>query len=151
MDPVWVSSIAAMIAALAAVIYACFTWKLILEMKEDRKLAYRPIIKAILIGDFYFRRLRFEIKNVGKGPALNLKFDCKDSCEGRWRIEKELLPIGSLEKTEAIFSIENDSFKPGENIFLDIEFLDILGKIYKERLLTLDAEKVMEAIGVTKK
>ena len=151
LDPIWVSAIAAAIAAIAAVLYAFFTWKLIKEMREDRKLAYRPIIKAILIGDFYPDRLKFEIKNAGKGPALNLEFNCKDSDEGRWTVEKKTLPIGSLEKSEVIFLTETDSFKPGEEIFLEVEYSDILDKTYKDRLLTLKTIEVINTIGVTKK
>ena len=151
LDPLWISAIAGMVAAIAAVVYFIFTWWVNRKMSKDRRLADRPVIEAILIGDFYPGRLRFELKNIGKGPALNLKFDCKDNGEGQWKIQNDILPIGSSEKIEATFLVVKDSYKPGEEIFLDVEYKDILGKPYQDRLLTLSTNEVIENIGVTKK
>jgi hypothetical protein len=146
LDPVWVSAIAAAIAAIATAVYAFFTWKLIIEMKEDRKLSYKPIIKANLTGGLYPGRLEFELKNVGKGPAIDLKFDCRDNGEIQWKIQKEIFKIGNGERAELIFEFGKESYRPGDKIFLDIKYNDILGNIYKDQLLTLNTEEVMEEL-----
>jgi hypothetical protein len=132
LDPVWVSSIAATIAAIAAVVYAYFTGKLIKEMREDRKLAYRPIIKAIYETGTLPNTLCYTFKNLGKGPALNIKIEYKDG-EIQWR-SKKILAIGSGEEFTESIDVKGKNIKLGSEIFLDIEYTDILGKAYKEKV-----------------
>ena len=127
LDPIWVSTI-------AAVVYAFFTGWMIWEIRKDRILAYRPFIKAIYeTGTPHLGTLSFTFKNVGKGPALNLEISYKDSGVIQWRFKK-ILAIGSGEKESVIFDIKDKNIKPGSEIFLDVKYMDIFNKTYRERV-----------------
>jgi len=134
LDPVWVSAIAAIMAALAALFYVIFTWKLILEMRKDRnevkknrELEYKPVINAIFndASSRYPSKLAFILKNVGKGPALDLKFECKDNDGDYWELEEEILPIGSLQITKLCFVLKEELKGPGSEAVLKFEYKDI--------------------------
>ena len=125
MIPVWIVTI-------ATAIYAVCTLWLIFEMRRDRKSAYRRVVKVILTRSNYPAWLKFELKNFGKGPTLNLKIDCKDEGGKQWKLEEKVLPLGSLEKEE-ITVIEDDKGKEASvNHFLNLQYTDIFDKVYEE-------------------
>ena len=126
LDPIWLS-------AIAAVVYAFFTGWMIWEIRKDRKLAYKPIVKAIYCNGTLPNTLLFNFKNVGKGPALNLKIDYKDNGEIKWRSMKPLA-IGSGEGINITFDVKGKDIKFGSEIFLDVEYMDIFNKTYRERV-----------------
>lgn len=141
LDPVWVSALAAFVAAFAAILYVIFTRKVVKEMqkdreevKENRKLEYKPIIKAIYMTGKPPDTLLYNFKNVGKGPALNFEIRCGDKGEIEWR-SKKILAIGSSEEISATFDIKFKNNELRSEIFLDIEYTDIFGTVYKEREL----------------
>ena len=134
LDPVWVSAIAAIVAALAAAVYAFFKWRLIREMQKDRVLAFKPLIKEIFWDDssHYPEKLVFVLKNVGKGPALDLKIKCSDDRGIEWTLYKEILPIGSLETAEVILLLKEGKEKEelGEKISFAFKYRDIFDNPY---------------------
>ena len=135
LDPIWLS-------AIAAVVYAFFTGWMIWEIRKDRKLAYKPIINEIFddTSSYYPDKLAFKLKNVGKGPALNPKMKCVDDIGNRWKLEKEILPIGSLETISVEFFLEKKEEMVAREvlkekvIFIEIEYKDIFDELYSERV-----------------
>jgi len=122
------------IIAGATVVYAVCTLWLILEMRRDRKLAYMPFIKVTFAdaSSYYPDRVAFSLKNVGKGPALNLKIVCKDDRGNQWRLQKEIVPLGSLETVEVVLFKEfSDDEEFGKRFLLDFEYKDIFEKTHK--------------------
>lgn len=124
------------IIAFATLAYAGFTGWIILEMRKDRKLLHRPILRAILKGSYYPEWLLFTIKNIGKGPALNCVASYKDSEETKWQLNGDIPPIGSNDsvdiKFELAYAHKNHSL--GEETWLEIEYSDIFQKTYKDRI-----------------
>jgi hypothetical protein len=125
LDPIWVS-------AIAAVVYALFTGLIIWEMNKDRKLAYKPMINVIFndSSSHYPNQLAFDLKNVGKGPALDLKFECKDNQGNHWQMKREILPIGSLETVTIIVVLKEEVKEFGTEVFLEIKYKDIFNRIH---------------------
>ena len=122
------------IIAGATVVYAVCTLWLILEMRRDRKLAYMPFIKVTFAdaSSYYPDRVAFSLKNVGKGPALNLKIVCRDDRGNQWVVDKEIAPIGRSETVEVVLYKElGDQEQDGTEFFLHFEYKDIFEKTHK--------------------
>ena len=125
MKPEWV-------VAIATVVYAVCTLWLIFEMRKDRKLAYGPIIKLILnkSSSYYPQRLVLSLKNVGRGPALNLEIECKDTGGKRWTMENYILPIKARETIQVVLVEEDTNIGGSGSVFLDIRYKDIFSKTH---------------------
>ena len=132
------------IIALATIVYASLTLWIILEMRRDRKLAHKPILDATLSKAAYPDLLLFEIKNVGRGPALRCVFICRDSGMLEWKTEVSLLPIGAGEAVELKFeSGRPEKWTPGDRMFLDIEYSDIFRKAGRQRIFEAKTNAVL--------
>jgi hypothetical protein len=137
MPPEWIT-------AIATLVYAVFTGWIIWEIRRDRKLAHKPILKATLSRAAYPDWLLFKVKNVGKGPALDCVFACKDTDMLEWKVKGGVLPIGCGESVE--FKFESDrpeKWRSGERIFLEIEYSDVFGKVDRQRVFETDSNTVI--------
>ena len=141
LDPTWVM-------AIAAVVYAFFTGWIIYEMRKDRKLHFKPVIKAILKNANFPRQIWFSFKNIGRGPAIINEIECKSDSELEWVHERGMLPIGADETMDLKFEVVEDTAKWGDKIFLTILFQDIFGKTYRETLLTLTPKYLIDNFPV---
>jgi hypothetical protein len=127
MQPEW-------IIAIATCVYAFFMGWYILEMRRDRKLMHRPILRAIISDAKYPDWIGFTIKNIGKGPALNCTASCRDDNGGIWDQEGVIPPIGINDSVQVRFRLSDREHTLGEKTWLDLEYTDILEKIHKERV-----------------
>jgi hypothetical protein len=139
LNPLWVSTIAATIAAVAAVLYVVFTLKLILEMREDRRNAYRPIITGFLVDGDQPGETKFVLDNLGKGPALNVTIGCADGEHFDWAIKEGNMftgYIGVSDPLDFVVRYENKDKQLSEDSQLIVFYDDILGNHYKEVIRT---------------
>ena len=138
LDPVWVS-------AIAAVIYATFSGWIIWEMRKDRKLSWKPIVKGNLKDARFPKWLLIGVKNVGRGPALVSAIECTPDEGAAFAIKESVLPfaIGSNESLEVKFESPSEYEIGGEEIHLVIEYSDIFNKHYKDKILILKIEDVI--------
>ena len=142
MRPEWIT-------AIATFVYAVLTLWIILEMRKDRKLLHKPTLDATLKDAVYPDWLQFSVKNVGKGPALNCMFICKDDGELEWRLKETGMPIGSGETVDLKFEVvEKYERKLGKVIGLDVNYKDIFGKSYKQKVYEGDSENIMKTFRV---
>ena len=142
MGPEW-------IIAGATLIYAFFTGWIIFEMRKDRVLIHKPVLDARLIDARYPDWLKFEVKNVGRGPALKCMFNCKDDGALKWAITDSGFPVGGGESLELEFQIEEKYDRDlGSTIWLDAAYTDIFNHKYRERIFQGSAKSVMKKFGV---
>lgn len=140
------------IIAIFTIVYAVFTGWIIWEMRKDRKLLHKPILDATLKDAIYPDWLLFSVKNVGKGPALNCMFICKDDGESEWRLRETGMPIGSSESIDLKFEIvEKDYKKLGAVIWLEVDYTDIFGKGHKQRVHEGRQGVIVNTFGVSHK
>lgn len=137
MNPAWIS-------AIAAVIYAGFTFWLILEMRKDRKLLYRPILKCSLIGASFPNTLQFCIKNVG-GPAIITDVKCLSEKGTKWNLKSDILPLGRKEVANLTFSLEGRSAS-GELINLIINYKNVFENEFQEKVMFKVKEDIIEKV-----
>ena len=72
------------IVALATVVYAILTWRLVTETKEMRKVQTEPKISVIFQPrEEWINLIDLVIKNIGLGPAYDIKFEIKPDFEYR--------------------------------------------------------------------
>ena len=136
MKPEW-------IIAIATIVYAFFTGWMIVEIRRDRKLSYKPVLQAVLKGASYPRRLLFTVKNVGKGPALSRRAKCTDNKGTDWLLNGNIPAIGSSESVELEFVLKQEDYKiSGEPIHLQIEYSDVFGKTYKDTIAEVPIDAV---------
>lgn len=70
--------------AIATVVYAIFTWKLVSETRMMRKVQTEPKISAIIQPkDYWINFIDLIIQNIGLGPAYNIQFDIVIDFEDR--------------------------------------------------------------------
>ena len=135
LDPIWLS-------AIAAVVYAFFTGWMIWEIRKDRKLLYKPVVRADFEKGIIPYDLLFRLKNIGRGPARIVRLICYADTGVEWKLKNPLLPIslGSNESIELEFVIwvplTRENYVSAKEATVTVEYHDILGKIYKEIILT---------------
>ncbi|MFM1692138.1 hypothetical protein [Aeromonas salmonicida] len=137
---------------LATVVYAILTWILVSETRKMRQVQTEPKIEISLQSlDIAVHIFRLHIRNIGLGPALNIKFSPKIVSGG----ESAKTLITDFTKTN-FFKIGLSYLSPGEQrlshytemtndhngkissvIAFDIEYQGPTGKKYKETL-TID-------------
>jgi hypothetical protein len=138
------------ITAVATLVYAGFTLWIIIETRRDRKLLHKPYLEATLKNAKYPDWLLFNVKNVGKGPALNCKYICIDNGEMEWKTKEAVLPIGSDETVEIKFDVvERFGKKLGTLIWLEIEFIDVFNKSKKQKIYEGSQQYVVNTFGVS--
>lgn len=72
------------VVALATVVYALLTWKLVSETKEMREVQTEPRISVIFQPrEEWINFIDLVIKNIGLGPAYNMKFEINPDFEFR--------------------------------------------------------------------
>lgn len=63
------------IVAISTIVYACLTWKLVSETRRMRELQTEPKLSVYVQYGKYYPGIVLVIKNIGMGPAQNIKFD----------------------------------------------------------------------------
>lgn len=64
------------VVAIATVVYAILTWKLVSETRKMREVQTEPKISATIQADErYINWINLIIQNIGLGPAYNIKFE----------------------------------------------------------------------------
>jgi len=72
------------VVALATVVYAVLTWKLVSETRKMREVQTEPKISANIQADErYINWINLIIQNIGLGPAYNVKFEVNPDFEDR--------------------------------------------------------------------
>ena len=147
-NPMKAVEIAAIVLmAIATVVLACFTRRLVLESKASRKDAKKPRLSAKLkpqadCGEF----IDLVICNVGKGTALNVSFHLEELDEKdfeRYGIEVRgtSSPINFLVSNESeicifgavhILFAQRKDYPPLEHFTVKLEYKDTDGKRYEE-------------------
>ncbi len=130
------------IVAIATIVYAGCTFWLILEMRNDRKLQYKPILGYSLTGASFPNTLQFCIKNVG-GPALITNIECFSDAGTKWNVQSNILPLGRNEVANLTFSLEGRSAS-GERINLIINYKDIFENKFREEIVLKTKEDIIE-------
>ncbi|WP_461603877.1 hypothetical protein [Aeromonas salmonicida] len=140
------------VVTLATAVYAILTWLLVSETRKMRQVQTEPKIEISLQSlDIAVHIVRLHIRNIGLGPALNIKFTPKVVSGG----ESAQKLINEFTKTN-FFKIGLSYLSPGEQrlshytemtndhdgkissvIVFDIEYQGSTGKKYKETL-TID-------------
>lgn len=70
--------------AIATVVYAILTWKLVSETRMMREVQTEPKISAIIQPkDYWLNFIDLIIQNIGLGPAYNIKFEISPDFEDR--------------------------------------------------------------------
>jgi hypothetical protein len=70
------------VVAIATIVYAFLTWKLVSETRRMRKAQTRPIVSVITQSDEkYINFIEMIIENIGLGVAYNIKFEVNPDFE----------------------------------------------------------------------
>lgn len=112
-----ISSIATALSAIATMILAILTWKMVKEMKQARLDTSRPYVIAYL--EYKEHQVFFICENIGKTTAQNVKLDFDTPLLGieNYEVSKELFssPIPSMPPTHQIKTFVNSSINILEN------------------------------------
>ena len=131
------------IVTIATCCYALLTWKLVSETRKMREIQTEPVISIIMKPkEEELSFIDMVIKNIGLGPAYNIKFDIDPDFE--WRKGKYFSHYGFMKKglnylapnQEVNFfltsMIEDGKKKMEFNFKLIVAYENNLKKIYKQ-------------------
>jgi len=144
------------VVAISTVAYAILTWGLVSETRRMREVQTEPRIEITLKPlDFAINIVRLHIRNIGLGPAKNIRFISRVSSGGE--AAKKLLE--EFNKTNFLKGGLN-YFGPGHELFsryikvtkdfdaiiksvliYDVEYESITGKKYKDQI-TIDVSEL---------
>ena len=126
------------ISAIAAISYSILTMWFIFEIREDRRLGYKPVIKIIITGAKFPREMKYNIKNVGKGPALDVHLRClckSDKIEVEYKTDKKQINLGQNEKEDVMFFVDEQDKYPVNNIEIFVEYKDIFNNVFNDKIV----------------
>ena len=151
------------VVAISTVAYAILTWSLVSETKRMREVQTEPKIEITLKPlDFAINIVRLHIRNIGLGPARNVKFTSSVSSggEGAENLVKEFNKANFLKAGLKYFGPghEFDSgytqitkdfdTKIASVITYDVEYESVTGKRYSDQITIDVAElKGMKQLG----
>lgn len=148
------------VVAVSTVIYALLTWSLVSETKRMREVQTEPRVEITLKSlDFAINIVRLEIRNIGLGPAINVKFISEIISGGNGAIKlleefnkANFLKIGLkyFGPSHVLYSgytqITKDyDAKIASVLSYNVEYESVTGKKYKDKI-TID---VSEHKGMT--
>jgi hypothetical protein len=122
------------VVAIATVVYAILTWKLVSETIKMREAQTEPKISATIQADErYINWINLIIQNIGQGPAYNVKFELNPDFE-----DKNIPDVENIDETfklSEVGFIKNGLpyFAPDQRIQL---FLTNLAEDFKKKLET---------------
>lgn len=138
------------VVTLATAVYAVLTWQLVSETRKMRQVQTEPKIEISLRSlDIAVHILRLHIRNIGLGPALNLKFapkvvsggeSAKNLIEEFTKTNFFRTGLSYVSPGEERFShytqmTEDHEGKTSSVIAFDLEYQGSAGKKYKETLI----------------
>lgn len=151
------------VVAISTVAYAILTWSLVSETKRMREVQTEPKIEITLKPlDFAINMVRLHVRNIGLGPARNVKFTSSVASggEGAENLVKEFNKANFLKAGLKYFGPghEFDSgytqitkdfeAKIASVITYDIEYESVTGKRYSDQITIDVAElKGMNQLG----
>lgn len=130
------------VVAIATVVYAILTWKLVSETRKMRLSQFMPHISVTFEPrEEWINFIDLKIKNNGLGSAYNIKFNLLSNLEyddGKKLSEMNLVKNGLkyLAPNQEIrffyTSLADNSESKKEPIRIKVMYKDVLGKIHKE-------------------
>lgn len=149
------------IVALATVVYAILTWKLVSETRRMREVQTEPDISVSLLRrEEFIGFVDMLIQNIGLGPAYDLRFSLKKDFKGGLR-QKPLSEIGIFAKGLKYLSPnqkvqffltslkEDDDAKLKTVIDLRVTYRNAIGQSY-EKAFSLDLSELSGTVQVGK-
>jgi hypothetical protein len=151
------------VVTISTAAYAILTWSLVSETKRMREVQTEPRIEITLKSlDFAINIVRLHIRNIGLGPAINIKFTSHISSGGE--VAEKLLE----EFNKANFlKVGLKYFGPGHELhsgytqitkdfdakitsvlIYDVEYESVTGKKYKDQItIDMSEQKGMNQLG----
>jgi hypothetical protein len=129
-----ITTIFSAVVALATVVYAILTWKLVSETRKMREVQTEPKISATIQSDErYINWINLIIQNIGLGYAYNLKFELDPDFEDQNTPDVE--NVDEYFKLSEVGFIKNGLpfFAPSQKIQF---FLTNLAEDFKKKLET---------------
>jgi hypothetical protein len=135
------------VVTLATVVYALLTWKLVAETRLMREVQTEPKIEVVPTSpEIAFHLLRLHIRNVGLGPALDLKFAFQvlSGNDAAKNLIEDFSKTNFLKTGLAYFGAGQERFshftemnrdhdeKIAAVIAVDLSYRSVTGKKYKE-------------------
>ena len=151
------------VVTLSTVVYAVLTAVLVIETKRMREVQTEPIIEIVLEPlEQAINIIRLRIKNIGLGPAKNLRFKSNvlNGGEGAERLLSEFTDVnffttglnylGPNQQVHSKYTQMTDDFerKIKSVLQFEIDYKSIGGKTYKEKtVIDLSEMKGMSQLG----
>ena len=151
------------IVTLSTIVYAVLTAFLVIETKKMRKVQTEPIIEIVVEPlEQAINIIRLRIKNIGLGPAKNVKFKSNvlDGGEGAEKLLSEFTDVnffttglsylGPNQQVHSKHIQMTDDFegKIKSVLQFEIDYKSITGKTYEEKtLIDLSEMKGMSQLG----
>jgi hypothetical protein len=151
-----ITAVFAAVVAISAVFYAIMAWGLVSETRRMRVAQIEPKIEITLkILDFAVDIVQLHVKNIGPGPARNVKFSSAiiSGGEAAESLLEEFSKADFLKTGLNYFSSGNElhsgiariareiETKTASVLAYDVEYESITGKKYKDRI-TIDMSEL---------
>ena len=133
----WINSNASFLLVIITAIYASFTFFLLRTNSKMHKASFLPQLKFIVLN--YNEPIK--IKNIGKGPAINISIEEIKWCKGAQSLDTKFKDIPVLYCNEEQILQTQSGNHPIGIVFRDLDILksaitfkDILGNTYKGKI-----------------
>ena len=138
------------VVTLSTVAYAALTWSLVSETKKMREVQTEPRIEIALKPlDFAINIVRLHVRNIGLGPAKNVKFSSSVSAvgQGAEKLLEEFNKTNFLKVGLKYFGpnqelhsgytqvTEDYDAKIASVLIYEVEYESVTGKKYKDQII----------------
>ncbi len=139
------------VVAIATVVYAILTWRLVSETRKMREAQTEPKVSVtIQPREEWIKLIDMVIQNIGLGPAYNIKFEINPDFEymkGKFLSELGFMKNGLKylapnQKLQFFLTIENFEEKTKKSFEIKVTYQNSIGKTYKD-VYTIDFSQLI--------
>ncbi|MCD6214741.1 MAG: hypothetical protein J7J46_07180 [Candidatus Desulfofervidus sp.] len=139
------------VVAIATVVYAILTWRLVSETRKMREAQTEPKVSVtIQPREEWINLIDMVIQNIGLGPAYNIKFEINPDFEymkGKFLSELGFMKNGLKylapnQKLQFFLTIENFEEKTKKSFEIRVTYQNSIGKTYKD-VYTIDFSQLI--------
>ena len=139
------------VVAIATVVYAILTWRLVSETRKMREAQTEPKVSVtIQPREEWIKLIDMVIQNIGLGPAYNIKFEINPDFEymkGKFLSELGFMKNGLKylapnQKLQFFLTIENFEEKTKKSFEIRVTYQNSIGKTYKD-VYTIDFSQLI--------